>query len=102
MFPTFSWKLTIIFHFRSGPKWVENLPDAVMRKPFAHPQGRSPVQWPWGRRLAFATFSLAAVLPLRADNTNLTDEVRLLREENALLQQQVKRQSAQLDTLTQK
>ena len=61
-----------------------------MRKPFAHPQGRQPVRWRWSRSIAFATFSLAAVGPLHADNTNLTDEVRLLREENALLQQQVK------------
>ena len=73
-----------------------------MQKPFAIQQGRPRTPWPWSRHFVFAIFSLAAVLPLRADNTNLTDEVRLLREENALLQQQVKTQGAQLDTLIQK
>ncbi len=65
-----------------------------MRKPFAHQQGRPPARWRGSRRLTFAALSLTAVLPLRAENTNLTDEVRLLREENALLQQQVKSQGA--------
>ena len=73
-----------------------------MRKPFAHQQGRPPARWRGSRRLTFAALSLTAVLPLRAENTNLTDEVRLLREENALLQQQVKSQGAQLDALVQK
>ena len=73
-----------------------------MRTPFIHRKGRPPVPWlrPW--HFAFAIFSLAAALPVRADTTNLTDEIRLLREENALLQQQVKAQGAQLDTLIQK
>ena len=69
-----------------------------MRKPFAHQLGGPPLPW----RFAFTAISLAAALPLHADNTNLTDEVRLLREANALLQKQVKQQGAQLDTLNQK
>ena len=73
-----------------------------MRTPFIHQKGRPPVPWLRLRYFAFAIFSLACALPVRADNTNLTDEVRLLREENALLQQQVKSQGAQLDTLIQK
>lgn len=69
-----------------------------MRNPFAHPQGSLPILG----RLVFLALTLAITLPLHADNTNLTEEVRLLREENALLQQQVKQQGAQLDTLIQK
>ena len=73
-----------------------------MRKPFAHPQGHQPTSWRWSQPLFFVALFIAATLRLRADNTNLTDEVRLLREENALLQQQVKQQGAQLNTLIQK
>jgi hypothetical protein len=72
-----------------------------MRKPFAHTLCRQPIPWRWAQRLAFATFSLAAAGSLHADNTNLTDEVRLLREENALLQQQVKQQGEQINALSQ-
>jgi len=39
---------------------------------------------------------------LASDSTNVEDEVRLLREQNALLQQQVKNQGTVLDTLTKK
>ncbi len=73
-----------------------------MRKPFAIQKGSPRVQRNWPRYFIFTFFSLVASLSLRADNTNLTDEVRLLREENTLLQQQVKQQGAQLDTLIQK
>lgn len=73
-----------------------------MQKPFIHRKGYPRTLGRWSRQFIFAAVSLAAVLPLRADTANLTDEVRLLREENALLQQQVKAQGAQLDTLTQK
>jgi len=69
-----------------------------MRNPFAHPQGSLPILG----RLVFSALTLAITLPLHAVNTNLTEEVRLLREENALLQQQVKQQGAQLDSLIQK
>ena len=69
-----------------------------MQKPFAQLQGCPPILW----RLAFSALPIVIALPLHADNTNLTEEVRLLREENALLQQQVKSQGAQLDTLIQK
>ncbi len=80
----------------------KNFLTAAMQKTFAYQQGRQPAMWCWLRRIVFNTFFLAIVLPLRADNTNLNDEVRLLREENALLQQQLKSQGAQLDTLIQK
>jgi hypothetical protein len=53
-------------------------------------------------RFALAVFLLVATLSLRADNTNLAEEVRLLREENALLQKQVQQQGKQLHTLTEK
>jgi hypothetical protein len=45
---------------------------------------------------------LAGVLSLRASDTNLEDQVRSLREQNAALQQQVQKQGDQLDTLSQK
>jgi hypothetical protein len=40
--------------------------------------------------------------PSRADDTNLAAQVQLLREQNALLQQQVQKQSQSLDALTEK
>ena len=91
-----------IFHFRFGQNWSKSFLAVQMRKPFAHQQGRQPITWCWLWRIVFTTFSIAVVLPLRADHTNLIDEVRLLREQNALLQQQVKSQGALLDTLIQK
>jgi hypothetical protein len=39
---------------------------------------------------------------LSADDTNLEQEVQLLRKPNAILQQQLQKQSQLLDTLTQK
>src|SRR5471030_557670 len=39
---------------------------------------------------------------LRADDMNLAAQVQLLREQNALLQQQLQRQSQSLDALTEK
>jgi hypothetical protein len=39
---------------------------------------------------------------LRADDANLAEQVRLLREQNALLQQQLQKQGTALDALTQK
>ena len=52
--------------------------------------------------LASALLFLCAVLAARADDTNLTGEVRLLREQNALLQQQMQNQNTTLDRLTKK
>lgn len=45
---------------------------------------------------------LASALPLRAADTNLEEQLQSLREQNALLQQQVQRQGNLLETLTQK
>jgi hypothetical protein len=45
---------------------------------------------------------VAGALPLRASDTNLEEQVRSLREQNATLQQQVQRQGDLLDALTQK
>jgi hypothetical protein len=45
-------------------------------------------------------FSIAATA--QADDTNLAEQVRLLREQNALLQQQLQKQGSTLDALTQK
>lgn len=50
--------------------------------------------------LAVAVFSCTA--PLRADDTNLEEQVQLLREQNAILQQQLQKQSESLDSLTKK
>jgi hypothetical protein len=41
-------------------------------------------------------------LPLQADDTNLEQQVRALREQNALLQQQLQKQGGLLDALTRK
>ena len=41
-------------------------------------------------------------LPLRADGTNLDEQVQLLREQNAILQQQLQKQGDALDSLTKK
>ncbi|MEJ0090300.1 MAG: hypothetical protein WDM80_11230 [Limisphaerales bacterium] len=43
-----------------------------------------------------------SVISLHADDTNLAEQVRLLREQNAMLQQQLQKQSQSLDALTQK
>lgn len=57
----------------------------------------------WLRPSFFAaSLSLSAVFPARADDENLTNEVRVLREQNAQLQQQLQKQNNTLDTLTKK
>jgi hypothetical protein len=43
-----------------------------------------------------------SAMPSRADDTNLDAQVQLLREQNAMLQQQLQKQSQSLDALTQK
>ena len=49
-----------------------------------------------------ASISFSMVLVAVADDENLTNEVRLLREQNAALQQQVEKQNNALDALTKK
>jgi phosphate-selective porin O/P len=49
---------------------------------------------------AAVLFSCAA--PLRADDTNLEEQVKLLREQNAVLQQQLQKQGDALDSLAKK
>jgi len=72
-----------------------------MRKPLNHQQRCLCIRWRFVRRLACAVFPLTVALPLQADNTNLIDEVRSLRNENAQLQKQVKQQGEQIDSLSQ-
>ena len=49
-----------------------------------------------------ASVSLSAVFAVVAEDESLTNEVRLLREQNAALQQQVEKQNNALDALTKK
>jgi hypothetical protein len=51
---------------------------------------------------ATAASLFASAAPSCADDTNLEQEVQLLREQNTILQQQLQKQSQSLDTLTQK
>jgi hypothetical protein len=56
----------------------------------------------FGRKFFVAAFSCAAAASLQADDTNnLAEEIRQLREQNARLQQQVKQQGEQINSLTQ-
>lgn len=52
--------------------------------------------------LPFTAGIFLSIVSLPAADTNLTEEVRLLREQNAGLQKQLQRQGALLDALTQK
>jgi hypothetical protein len=74
-----------------------------MRKPFTTPKGRNRrdagCSWP---RFVAASFLLSAALVARADDDNATNEVQLLREQNAMLKQQLDRQNTALDTLAKK
>src|SRR5215831_15583047 len=47
-----------------------------------------------------AGFLLSATAPARADDTNLVNEVKQLREQNAQLQQQLKQQGEQINALS--
>jgi hypothetical protein len=49
-----------------------------------------------------AAFLFSYAVPSQADDTNLEEQVQLLREQNATLQQQLQKQSESLDVLTQK
>ena len=49
-----------------------------------------------------AALLFSATAAVRADDANLAEQVRLLREQNALLQQQLQKQGGALDALTQK
>jgi hypothetical protein len=62
----------------------------------------SPNCFPWLPRLLATGLVLVAAQTLRADDQNLAEEVRLLREQNALLQKQFQAQGGALESLTQK
>jgi hypothetical protein len=49
-----------------------------------------------------AAFLFVSIAPSRAGDTNLEEQVQLLRDQNAMLEQQVQKQSQSLDALTQK
>ena len=72
-----------------------------MPKLFANLKGSQPVTTQLCQGSLIAVFSLTAVLSVRAADTNLTSEVQWLREQNALLQQQVKQQGEQINSLSQ-
>jgi len=52
--------------------------------------------------LITAALFFVTVVPLHAGDTNLEEQVQLLRDQNAMLQQQLQKQSQSLDALTQK
>jgi hypothetical protein len=52
--------------------------------------------------LILGALLLSCAMPLRADDTNLEEQVQLLREQNAILQQQLQKQGDVLDSLTKK
>lgn len=52
--------------------------------------------------LVAAGLLFSGTVTVRAEDANLAEQVRLLREQNALLQQQLQKQGGALDTLTQK
>ncbi len=53
-------------------------------------------------RACVASFVLSNATPLRAADTNLEEQVRLLLKQNAILQQQLQKQGGALDALTKK
>jgi len=54
------------------------------------------------KHLAAGSLSFLTAFPAMADDGNLTNEVRELRQQNALLQQQVQKQNSVLDALSKK
>lgn len=74
-----------------------------MRQPLAGTVGRRiPDARRWKPPFVAASLSLAAALTAAAEDENLTNEVRVLREQNAQLQQQLQKQNNALDALTKK
>lgn len=74
-----------------------------MRKPLNNQKGRDPKRMLWSSPPSAAlAFFVAATLTAHADDTKLAEEVRLLREQNASLQQQVQNQGSALAALTKK
>ena len=69
-----------------------------MQKYVATHQSLPPIRW----SIFVAAIFLTTALPLAAQTNTLTDEIRLLREENALLQKQVRQQGEQIGDLIQK
>lgn len=61
-----------------------------------------PAQHRWLNYILSACLLLASALAVHANDQNLAEEVRLLREQNVLLQKQMQSQSGALESLTQK
>jgi hypothetical protein len=72
-----------------------------MRKPFTNFKGSQPATTHLRRSFLIAAACLITNLVSHADDTNLANEVQLLREQNTLLQQQVKQQGEQINSLSQ-
>jgi hypothetical protein len=76
---------------------------AVMQKPLIKAAGRERQNANWLRPAVIAvSLSLGAAATAGAEDESLTNEVRLLREQNSALQQQLQKQNTALDTLTRK
>ncbi len=89
--------------FRFPLNQVRIGPNAVTRTPLLGLKGRKRRNTFWLRpRFAVAWLSRFTVAAARANDTNSTNEVQLLREQNAMLQQQLQKQNSALDSLAKK
>jgi hypothetical protein len=74
-----------------------------MRRPFKTQKGRKRGDVAGFRsHFVMASLSLSAALAASAQDGNVTNEVQLLRQQNAILQQQLQKQGNALDALTKK
>jgi hypothetical protein len=85
-------------------KYGKSLMQRRMRKPKVGAAGRENHATRWfSLGIAATTLSLAtAAAPSRANDTNITNDVQFLREQNAMLQRQLQKQNEAIDALTKK